>query len=286
MMLTLTLDPDLFDSPEAAWRYVREHRCIAVMMQRLDRWGLVKSREFFAVVEWQKKSEMPHWHVLVDASFIDIERVREAWNRNWKGWQQRIAAGRPGFGAVRYSRKRGHGFKSAEHAANYASKYITKHPEQGYPEWVMQSGSRAVHRYSASRGFWRGVDDQEQLPTPDDECSEDPDEPEQGVCGEASQDEPQPSQRPRRTVAEVVADCGERTAIFEIREGFDAYSGEQVEQRRFLGRIDMPLTILLLQYPARWVDEKGRRAVLPDEWVVSMLAERHRQPGRSEEVQS
>ncbi len=35
----------------------------------------------------------------------------------------------------------------------YASKYLTKYPENGFPDWVMDATYR-IRRYSTSRGFW------------------------------------------------------------------------------------------------------------------------------------
>src|SRR6185503_3448329 len=92
MMLTFTVDPELFESPQAAYEYVTTKRCVAVAVQRLDRWDLLHSRDFFAVVEWQGNG-WPHWHVLINASHVPFEQLGEAWNRNWRGWRARVDLG-------------------------------------------------------------------------------------------------------------------------------------------------------------------------------------------------
>src|SRR5690606_17187171 len=143
MMLTFTIDPELFDSPEAVFEYVSEHRCISVTMQRLHRWGHLISRRYFCVVEWQQNG-WPHWHVLVESERIPFARLCEAWNRNHGRWRERMALGRPGFGSARFSVSK---FEDSDRAAGYACAYLTKHPAHGFPTWVMKRQTRTVHRY-------------------------------------------------------------------------------------------------------------------------------------------
>jgi hypothetical protein len=230
MMLTFTIDPELFESPQAAFDYVSKNRCISVTMQNLRRFGVLEPGRcgWFCVVEWQKDSEMPHWHVLIDADFIDFEKLKEAWNRNWKDWKERVAAGRPGFGSVRFTRRKK--FVSSTHAALYATKYLIKFPAHGFPAWVMDQPRRRVHRYSVSRGFWpeeEEADHATEEPETDDEQVEEVEE------AESKEEKDSP------TLRELVANCGQGKSCkaFQIIEKIDEASGEIRRSLRFLGNV-------------------------------------------------
>jgi hypothetical protein len=232
MMLTLTIDPELFESPKAAFDYVSEHRCISVLMQNLRRFGVLEDnrRGYFYVVEWQQNG-WPHWHVLVDADFIPFDKLAEAWNRNWDGWRERVVAGRPGFGSVRFSKPG----KTSRHAAMYATKYLIKFPEHGFPDWVMDQPRRRVHRYSVSRGFWPTEEESQ-----DDERADDladdadlNDEPEAAAEPERQDDEQPP------TIRQLVEGCGlgDVCKAFEIIEKVDEETGELRRSLRFAGNV-------------------------------------------------
>ena len=81
LMLTLTVDPKLFDNPEQAYRYVREKRCVAELVRALHKAGHLYSRRFFYVVEWQKTTEMAHFHLLVESDFIPFSLLCSLWGR-------------------------------------------------------------------------------------------------------------------------------------------------------------------------------------------------------------
>jgi len=152
IMWTLTVDPELFDSPADAMRYLRENRCIARLVRELRRKGLLADTQWFSVTEFHRNG-WPHFHLLVEAKFIPIEDVKVIWNRFRPEWAGPVEAGRPGFGALRFSAPK---FASAEHAANYACKYLTKMPRDGFPDWVLDGEDR-FHRYNVSRGFWKAA---------------------------------------------------------------------------------------------------------------------------------
>src|SRR5262249_47939911 len=59
-MLTLTIDPELFESAEAAYWYCRDKRVVFWLVKRLFEAGWLKSRRFFYVVEWHKNG-WPHF---------------------------------------------------------------------------------------------------------------------------------------------------------------------------------------------------------------------------------
>ena len=103
---------------------------------------------------------MVHYHVLLDAEFVDINSAREAWGKHVpKDYVRESDDKSPAFGHVRFSKG---DFKNMTHAARYASKYLLKVPEYGWPDWVLNSKKRVV-RYTTSRGFWP----QEEEPTDD-----------------------------------------------------------------------------------------------------------------------
>lgn len=167
MMLTLTIDPELFPDlgdgvcgSERAFRYVREKRCVARLVKALHQRGHLRSHEFFAVIEWHQDGR-PHYHVLVEAEYIPHDVLTDLWGRFRPPTAPPRAADRPGFGWVKFTHRK---LESMEHAANYASKYLVKHPEHvhyvnekgeavHYPRWVMQFRGE-IRRFYTSRGFW------------------------------------------------------------------------------------------------------------------------------------
>lgn len=160
MMITLTIDPKLFAGPDTAWEHVKKRRSVAELVRGLKKLGLLLSNRFVCVVEWHKNG-WAHFHLLIETRYVPFDVIARLWGRNrprsalkWEG--SYLAASmkgmEPEFGTVRFSKRK---FESPEHAAGYACKYLTKHPEQGYPEWVL--GYRGqIKRYSTSRGLLPG----------------------------------------------------------------------------------------------------------------------------------
>ncbi len=153
MMLTFTVDPSLFATPAAAYAYMMKRRCIARTIQDMHRQGFLASRRYFCVVEWQKKTEQAHFHVLVDATRIPWDNLLASWSKHRPASGGPVVGDRPAFGTVLFSKRDFAG--GPAHAARYATKYLVKVPEQGFPAWVLALGAgRRVRRYSTSRGFW------------------------------------------------------------------------------------------------------------------------------------
>jgi hypothetical protein len=245
LMWTFTVDPTLFESPEAAFNYVRDHRCISNVMRELKRRRLVHSGRYFVVVEWQmgkedeKGTEMAHWHLLADASFIPFQTVCDLWNRYRPPAAGPVEGNRPGFGSVRFSAPE---FESALHAARYACKYMIKHPEKGYPAWVMDRGD--VHRYSTSRGFW-GNPPRSQEPEIEDRSEVD-----------IEPDEIEPENR--TTIRERLAKCGKESVLVKVSQCIDEATGEAIERRDFVCRLDAPLHQLATVLDLPWVEGTKR----------------------------
>ncbi len=156
LLITLTVDPEAVGSPLHAMERVRERRALSRLVRSLLKSGHLKSGRYFAAIEFQKNGH-PHWHVLLESSFVPIERVQELWDMNRPDVAGPVRPGRPGFGFVWCSKE---SFESVEHAANYVTKYVLKYPKEGYPEWVLDFVGR-VAKYSTSRGFW-GDDESEE----------------------------------------------------------------------------------------------------------------------------
>jgi hypothetical protein len=140
-MLSLTVDrngrttPDTaanvngFGSAVEAHRLVTEKRYVAELMRRLG------VKVWVSVLEFQTKTGegWPHWHVLLDPSScpggeLSVRKVWQTWRDLW------------GIGGCDWSPPSD--YADSRHAVNYVTKYLTKHPRGGYPQWVLNSKRR------------------------------------------------------------------------------------------------------------------------------------------------
>jgi len=227
-MISVTVDQTLFPNAQAAYEWVREHRGISVLIQGLKRRGLITGK-YLAVLEFQnlEKGGWPHWHILVEAGFIDVYQVSELWGKLRPKGIERVGK-RPMFGTCHIRR-----FDGKEHGVNYATKYLIKEPKDGWPDWVLCFEGR-VARYSCSRGLW-GVGHSKPRPEVDYVGV-----PHAATCFcescRAGIDSATGKQRRKaRTVEERVQRCGVGSLLFRVRVGFDA-DGEPVRtEREYLG---------------------------------------------------
>lgn len=218
MMLTLTVDPMLFPSAREAYLYVRGQRAISRLMRDLHRAGHLHSPRYFYVVEFQKRTEQAHFHVLVDATRIPKEAIDAAWSKFRPSGAGPVAANRPAFGMTRFSMPRFEG--GAEHAARYATKYLVKSPDHGWPSWVMAMGKRKrVPRYQTSRGFW-------------------------GRMSEPARPAESTRTTDPKSYAERVAECGSTSNLFEAVEFIDESTGEVERSLRWHARLPQPVAFL------------------------------------------
>jgi hypothetical protein len=225
-MLHLTVDPTLFGSGLDAYQWVRQHRGIGGLVRNLKRKGVVLSGRYFCVIEFHNVEHggWPHWHILVEASFVDVYLLQVLWGRlRPKGIP--LVKGRPPFGIVRVTA--GREFTNRAHAANYATKYVIKPPKDGWPQWVREFDGR-IPRYSASRGFW-GTSKRQRGDGPEKIGPPHPPECFCEQCREGINPETGEMRRRRRTIAERVAGCGKGTMLFCVRTRFDE-DGELVEK--------------------------------------------------------
>lgn len=149
LMVTLTVDPKLFENGAEAYHRVRERRALSRLVRSLVKSGHLVSDRYFWVIEFQQNGS-PHWHLLLETTFCPIERIQGLWDLNRPETCGPVEPNRPGFGFCWISKSN---FDSMDHAANYATKYCTKPPEHGYPDWVLDFVGR-IPKYSTSRGFW------------------------------------------------------------------------------------------------------------------------------------
>ena len=100
LLVSLTVDPTLFNSPKAAFLYMLERRCVSHTVQDLRRGGCLHSKRYFYVIEWQARTEQAHFHVLLDASFIPFEPLLASWSKHRPAWAGPVVGDRPAFGTV------------------------------------------------------------------------------------------------------------------------------------------------------------------------------------------
>ncbi|MDA8563668.1 hypothetical protein N9L06_04360 [Mariniblastus sp.] len=235
VMLSLTINPGNFESAEAAYRYVTSNRLISRLVRELCRVGVLNSRNFFSVFEVQKNGN-PHWHVLLETRFIPHAIISKIWNR-W-GTGKENTKENPSLGHAWISNPK---FKNPKHAAHYATKYLVKQPEAGWPDWVLDYSGQ-IHRCSRSRGLFSHLEraepktyshcctcfcntcreDEKALePCECNDCTEARDEIAALDLGSDSE-EKQP--RKKRTIRERMSECGNNSVILrrlldEVRPG-------------------------------------------------------------------
>ncbi|MEL7500654.1 MAG: hypothetical protein AAFN77_23880 [Planctomycetota bacterium] len=228
LMVTLTINPNKFSSPEAAYRFVTGNRLISRLVRELARNGLLKSRKFFSVFEVQKNGN-PHWHVLLESKYVPHDAILEIWNRWGEGEEHSKENPRLGFAWI--SRPK---FEDPKHAAEYATKYLIKAPEQGWPDWVLDYDGQ-IHRSSRSQRLFDHLNPvvkqefvhcgicfcehcREQTPAtercPCDDCIQS----KSSVDESIHTPEAPKRKRQRRTMRQRMADCGRATVVLERLE--------------------------------------------------------------------
>jgi len=235
LMVTLTVDPDLFPDPKTAYLYTMDKRCISVTTQDLDRWDHLHTRRYFYVVEWQQHTEQAHYHVIYDAQFIPFDELLKSWSKHRPKDAGPKQGNRPAFGTVFCSKSHFEG--GPIHAARYATKYLIKVPEQGFPVWVLEMGTdRRVRRYSTSRCLW-------------------------GTISERSDNPKTSRSHAKKTYSEKLAGCGDSVNVFEMNEIIDAETGEIQIRRHWLGQLDTHASVIdKLFDPGK--PERRRRSLL------------------------
>ena len=145
LMISLTVDRELFKGPQEAYEYIRDRRGISVLMQTLRRKGFISKAGYVCVLEFQEKTGngWPHWHILVESKYVPAVMVHDEWGKLRPKDVERVP-GRPAFGKVDVSPP--DKFKGADHAANYITSYLVKEPKM-----VGRNGSWI------SKAAWLGI---------------------------------------------------------------------------------------------------------------------------------
>lgn len=199
VLLTFTVDPKRFESPEKAHDYVKESGLIRRTMRLLD------IKTWVWVLEFQKNT-WPHWHLLVDLS----ERGRlnqDDLRRVWRLWRDKWGVG--GFDISKKDRR----FKNAAHAMNYITKYLIKPAKSPFPEWFLKGSRRRLCQ--ASKEVGRLTNKREST--------------ESGLSVDVKK------RRPARTLIVRMLECGTRSVV--LREKIDPVSLKSTFQ--YVGVIDM-----------------------------------------------
>lgn len=243
--ITLTVDGSLFQSPEHAWQYVMDERLLSRFRRELERRGHLHSSHYFWTVEFQKKTQQPHWHLLFDATYVPYGEVVEIWSRYRPKWAspllEPITANNyegkaPALGSVRISMP-----NRAEKAAFYATKYLLKHPAEGYPDWVLDRVGR-LPRYGHSRRFFPPES------THDSSCfceechGDQPVQPPKRKTSSTASKERKPRRRELKTIRLRIAECKTECSIVEVPK-IELSDGSVIEGKgTYLGKLELPFS--------------------------------------------
>lgn len=226
--VTLSVNPAWFESPADAYEFCR--RFFGKFVEELRRrdgkgrcsvgGGGVRLHSGSYVCFFEPhKSGWPHWHLMLDAKFVDVEVLRHIWDSFGR------RHGKGGIGHVFFTEQKADWTQAM--AINYITKYLTKRPEGGWPEWVMQSRKR-LRRLWASQDVNLG---RKKRPVKLDA------RPHEDTCfcrscrGEAVK---KCREATGQCHAERVNRCGSKTAMFVVGISEQA-DGEIVERRRYVG---------------------------------------------------
>jgi len=241
--ITLTVDGTLFTNPLEAWLYVMTNRVLSRFIRELDRRELLHSKAYFWSVEFQKKTEQPHWHMLVDATAIAYGEIVEIWSRfrpptapplsepitkeNYQGKP-------PAFGSVRFTKS-----ENVFKAAYYATKYLTKYPNEGYPAWVLDRQGR-MPRYGHSHRFFPRVSGHDAMCF----CSEcrgvvEPPAKRQAIRKKERASSVTPN-RELKTIRQRLEQCGQSCSVVQVSR-VQLNDGTIVDGKgKYAGKIEIP----------------------------------------------
>ena len=241
VMVTLTIDPKIFDSPAEEMDFVRKKSLISQLIRELKRRGFLTSPNYFGVIEFQENG-WPHWHVLIDSSFLPIAAI----NSIWQGYGPAREGSTVDMGFVWISKGTGSKngkFHTKEHAAHYVTKYIIKPPKNGFPAWVLNRKGVIFKRYTTNKGCFASVGkppvfSTELLGYPSQWDIEDEQDEKRKSINVAKLGKKY--KRTADTIAGRVANCGNRTIVVEFEDTIKP-DGEVVSRRQWKFRLDIDL---------------------------------------------
>lgn len=238
-MVTLTCNPAWFKSPEDAYFFCRKFTGKLVQeLRRRNGHGRccvggggvrLQSGHYFVGFELHK-SGWPHWHIVLDGTFCDIEVLRKLWDSFGR------RSGKPGIGHVFFTEKKTDW--TIEMAIAYVTKYLTDRPENGWPDWIMQSQQR-IRRFSSSQGLDLLAGIVKKRPRTNASRAQ---HDETCFC-RTCRGEAKPRCRESTGIchAERIRRCGSTTVVFVVGE-HERSDGEIVEERRYVATIADSLT--------------------------------------------
>ncbi len=230
-MVTLTCNPAWFQSPADAYFFCRKFTGKLVQeLRRRNGQGRccfggggvrLRSSHYFVGFELHK-SGWPHWHIVLDGTFCDIEVLRKLWDSFGR------RSGKPGIGHVFFTEKKTDW--TIEMAIAYVTKYLTDRPENGWPEWIMQSQKR-IRRFSSSQGLDLLAGIVKKRPRPDASRAQ---HDETCFCRTCrGEEKPRCRESTGMCHADRIRRCGSTTVVFVVGE-HERPDGEIVEQRRYV----------------------------------------------------
>ncbi|MBL4701443.1 MAG: hypothetical protein JKX85_09315, partial [Phycisphaeraceae bacterium] len=144
-MFTLTVDRNAFGSPLDAYTTITQGGFIRRLMRllKVERWAWTQELQMKTGEGW------PHWHRVINLppGGVNLERAWRLWRDKWH------------LGGLDLQRKPN---KSAKHALFYVTKYLTKYPEAGFPDWLLHYDHR-VRWVGGTRSLGPLVSDQEMV---------------------------------------------------------------------------------------------------------------------------
>jgi len=146
-----------------------------------------------------------------------------------------VIGSRPAFGTVIFSAPE---FIDPIHAARYATKYLIKYPEHGYPQWVLEMGAeKRIRRYGTSRPFWNN-------PT------------------KAKRESAKTRTNRNLSYEERIDLCGNSVNILEVNESLDIRTGEIKTVLSWKDTIDVPAEAVLENLYDPGNPKRKRRSLL------------------------
>lgn len=224
-LLTLTVDPKRFYCPEEAYEHIRNGRLIARLMRAL------RVRLWVCFLEFQNNEGggWPHWHVMIDlyqlGGWVDLKKAWALWREEW------------GIGGLDLSMQKGRKKSRGNDitgAILYITKYLTKQPRGGWPEWLLRK--KNVRMVEASRAIGALVTKRREAPVGPVELV--------GPSTVIEDEEIEARVLVPRSLADRMAGCGKSSVVVDLSK--DAGS-------RYLGSVNLSpgkLALLALYDPS------------------------------------
>ncbi len=232
LMVTLTVDPNLFFGSKEAFFYVTENRCIRKLVQQVKRKSTFYTDRYFWMLEFTQTGA-PHVHVVLDASHIPLDIVQEKWDRFRPPDAGVPEIDRPEFGSTHV--RGSPAGDTREQAAARIAAYLTD-TDAYIPAWVMTLGaSRRIRTFGTSWRFW----------------------PSKQAVFRRKSSSPRRSRSAPRSYAERAQACGSTSHLLAIQEEMDRTTGELKTKRRYVAELQADLR------SAEPADARTREAARP-----------------------